>query len=179
MGRHCPTPFKPCIHEHAVYALYCCVRRIFGARLINFLQTWGEQRTPSASVLFVFTQKTNKFCFVANGMRPVCGWHCAGSQSHPHICIFGLRTIREQFANYSVCSCIRGCIKTKMKFTWTRSPSYFHSQVNCKPSNRCSTSWIPFVGLANIGLTGTPGVILQYSGNAFTPFSRMVGTMRL
>ncbi len=40
---------KPCILECAAYTLRCCVWRVFGARLINFLQTWGEQRTPDAS----------------------------------------------------------------------------------------------------------------------------------
>ncbi len=78
------------------------VRDKFGARLINFPQTWGEQRThgawkghPSHPVLFVFTQKTDKFWFVVNGMRTIRGWHSSGSQLCPHIYAFGSQTIRR------------------------------------------------------------------------------------
>ncbi len=46
-------------------------------------------------VLFVFTQKTDKFQFVANGMRAICGWCSAGSQFRPHIHAFGSQTIRR------------------------------------------------------------------------------------
>ncbi len=84
-----------------------------GARLINFPQTWGEQRTPGTCnghpahpILFVFAQKTDKFRFVAAGIRTICGWRSAGLQSCPYA--FGLRTIREQFANHLACSCIWG-----------------------------------------------------------------------
>ncbi len=55
------------------------MRRISGTWLINFPRTRGEQRTPGAwkqhlahPVLFVFSQKTDKFWFVANGMWTVC-----------------------------------------------------------------------------------------------------------
>ncbi len=71
-------------------------------RLINFPRTWGKQRAPGVwkghpahPVLFVFMQKINKFWFTATGMRIICGWRNAGSQSHLHIRAFGLRTIRH------------------------------------------------------------------------------------
>ncbi len=90
---------------------------LFLCRLINFPQTWGEQRIPGAwkghpthPVLFVFAQKTDKFQFVANSMWTGCRRRSAGSQSHPHIRAFGLWTIREQFANHLAHSCIRGFI---------------------------------------------------------------------
>ncbi len=58
------------------YAVH--VRHVFGARLINFPRTSGEQRRPVAwkghlahPVLFVFTQKTDKVQFVVNGMQTV------------------------------------------------------------------------------------------------------------
>ncbi len=37
---------KPCIHKHAAYVLHCLCAHVRGARLINFPQIWGEQRTP-------------------------------------------------------------------------------------------------------------------------------------
>ncbi len=90
------------------------VRRLFGAWLINFPQTRGEQRTPCVwkghlvhPVLFVFVQKTNKFWFTTNGMRIVCGQHSTGLQSRPHIRAFGSWTVCEQFANHLARSCIR------------------------------------------------------------------------
>ncbi len=93
------------------------MQRISGVRLINFLQTWGEQSTPGAwnghlahPVLFAFAQKINKFWYVANGMRTIRGWRSTSLQSHPHICAFGLQTIRERFANHSARLCIRGFI---------------------------------------------------------------------
>ncbi len=95
------------LHAHVLNLVYtsapltrCTVRmrRVFGARLIYFLRTWGEQRTPGAwkghlahPVLFVFAQKTNKFWFAGN----VCGQRRTGLQSHPHICAFGSQTIRR------------------------------------------------------------------------------------
>ncbi len=92
-----------------------CMRRVSGARLINFPRTRGEQRTPGAwkghaahPVLFVFAQKTNKFWFAANGMRTIRRWHSTGSLSHPHIRVFGLRTVCEQFVNHSARSYIWG-----------------------------------------------------------------------
>ena len=39
---------------------------------------------------------------------------------------------------------------------WARSPSYLYSQVNAAPSNLCSTSCVPLVGWANMGLRGMP-----------------------
>lgn len=65
------------------------------------------------------------------------------------------------------------CINKKN--TWARSPSYFHSQVNFKPSNLLNTSWTPLVGCANIGFNGIPGVNLQFSGKALTPTSKIIG----
>lgn len=65
--------------------------------------------------------------------------------------------------------------KNKKYSTWARSPSYFHSHVNFKPSNRLSTSCTPLVGCANIGFKGIPGVNLQLSGKALTPTSRIIG----
>ncbi len=51
------------------------VQLVFDARLINFLRTWGERRTPSAwkghlahPVLFVFAQKPTNF----GSRRTVC-----------------------------------------------------------------------------------------------------------
>ncbi len=92
-----------------------CMQRILGARLISFLQTWGEQRTlgawkgrPTCPVLFVSAQKTNKFQFVASGMRTIRWWRSTGSQSHPHIHAFGPQTVREQFMNHSMRLFIRG-----------------------------------------------------------------------
>ncbi len=77
-----------------------CVWRISGTQLINFPQTWDEQRRPSAwkghlahTVLFVFAQKIDKFWFAANSMQTICGRRSAGLQSHPHIRAFGSRTI--------------------------------------------------------------------------------------
>ncbi len=106
---------KPCIHECAAYTLCICMRSVFAARLINFPRTWGEQRTPGAwkghpahPVFFVFTQKTDKFQYAANGMQTIRGWRSIGSQSRPHIRSFGLRTIHKRFANHSACSCIQG-----------------------------------------------------------------------
>ncbi len=96
---------------------HCAIRmrRVFGARLINFPQTWGEQRTsgalkghPAHPVLFVFVQKIDKFWFVANGVRTIRWWRSAGSQSHPHICTFGSRTVCKQFVNHLTHSCIWG-----------------------------------------------------------------------
>ncbi len=45
-------------------------------------------------------------------MWTIRGWCSAGSQSRPRIHTFGLRTIREQLVNHSVCSCIRGFKET-------------------------------------------------------------------
>ncbi len=80
------------------------MRHVFGAPLINFPRTWGEQRTPDAwkvylahPVLFVFTQKTDKFWFAANRMRTVCGWCSAGLQSHPYIRAFSSQAVCEPF----------------------------------------------------------------------------------
>ncbi len=85
------------------------MRRIFGARLINFPQTWGKQRThgvwkghPVHPVLFVFAQKIDQF-----GMRTVRGWRSAGWQSHSHIRAFCSRTVRSRFMNHSARLCIR------------------------------------------------------------------------
>ncbi len=47
-------------------------------------------------------------CSRTNRQILVRRWHGAGLQSRPHIHAFGLRTICEQFANHSVCSCIQG-----------------------------------------------------------------------
>ncbi len=87
-------PLKFCIHERAVR-----MRRISWGRLINFPQTWGEQRTPGAwkehpahSVLFVFTQKTNKYRLRTVQRR------FAVPSTHTRI----------WFANHSTRSCIRG-----------------------------------------------------------------------
>ncbi len=92
-------------HKRDAYALRClhaaCKRRM---GLINFLRTWGEQRIPGAwkeypayPVLFVFAEKTDKFRFVANGMRTFRGWCGTGFQRHPYIRAFGLWTVREPF----------------------------------------------------------------------------------
>ncbi len=84
-----------------------CARRVFGARLINFLRTWGEQRTPGAwkghpayPVLFVFAQKTDKFQFTANGMN-----HLRMAQRR-----FAVPSthMRIWFANHSPHLCMRG-----------------------------------------------------------------------
>ncbi len=92
-----------------------CIRHVSGAELINFLRTWGEQRTsgawkgpPAHPVLSVFAPKTEKFRFAANGMQTVRIKHSKGSQSHPHIRAFGSQTVCEWFANYSAHSYIRG-----------------------------------------------------------------------
>ncbi len=84
---------------------------VLGARLINFLRTWGEQRTPGAS---------NSLCVCAKN-RPISvrgEWyanHCA------------IHTTRIWFANHSACSCIQGFRSYNtgrtfepifMKFTW-------------------------------------------------------------
>ncbi len=101
--------WEPCIVSFVYMSALltrCTVRmwRISSAWLINFLQTCGEQKTPSAwkgnsthLVLFVFAQKTDKFRFVVNGMRNICGWRSAGSQSCPHIRAFGSRAVRKPF----------------------------------------------------------------------------------
>lgn len=59
--------------------------------------------------------------------------------------------------------------------TWARSPSYLYSQVNCLFSNLSRTSPIALVGLASIGLSGTPGVNLQVSRSLSMPASRIAG----
>ncbi len=69
-------------------------------------------------VLFVFVLKTNKFQFIANGMRTVRRRRSTGLQSCSHIrafgsqvvheWLFGLQVVHEWFANHSVRSCIRG-----------------------------------------------------------------------
>ncbi len=95
----------------------CAIRMhcVFGARLINFPQTWGEQKTRDEwkghlvhPVLFVFMQKTDKFRFVVNGMRTIRGQCSTGSQSHPHIRAFDSQTVREWFVNRLARSYIRG-----------------------------------------------------------------------
>ncbi len=122
--------FENWLHLSFVYTsaplTRCALRmwRASSARLINFLRTWGEQRTPGEwkghpthPVLFVFALRTDKFLFVANGMRTICGWRCTDLQSRPHICAFGSRTIRERFVNHSarsykafkVCTTVRLC----------------------------------------------------------------------
>ncbi len=103
----------------------CAVRMwyVSGVWFINFTWTWGEQRTPDAwkehpahPVFFMFAQKTNKFWFAVNGiMWIVCGWCSAGSESHPHIRAFGLRTICEWFANHLARLCIRGFRSTRLR----------------------------------------------------------------
>ncbi len=99
----------------SVPLMHCAVRmrHVTGTRLINLSRTWGEQRTTSARkrhlahpVLFVFTQKTDKFQFVVNGMRTVRRRRRPSLQSRPHIRTFG--------ANNSARSSIRG-------FTWMLS----------------------------------------------------------
>lgn len=62
--------------------------------------------------------------------------------------------------------------------TCARSPSYLYSQVKRLPSNLSSTSPIAFVGFANIGLRGTPGVNLHFSRSLSMPTSRIAGTTR-
>ncbi len=91
------------------------VRCISDARIIYFLQTRDEQRTPGAwkghpahPVLFVFPQKTDKFRFAANGMRTIHRWSSAGSRSRPHISSLDSRTIHERLVNHLAASCIRG-----------------------------------------------------------------------
>jgi hypothetical protein len=59
--------------------------------------------------------------------------------------------------------------------TWARSPSYLYSQVNFLFSNLSRTSPIALVGLASIGLSGTPGVNLQVSRSLSMPASRIAG----
>ncbi len=88
----------------------CAVRRrrVSNVRLINFLWTWGEQRTPGARkrhpahpVLFVFAQKTDKFQFSANGMRTVlrtAQHRFAVPSTHTHIWFANhLRAVCEPF----------------------------------------------------------------------------------
>ncbi len=98
---------KLCIHECTAYMLHRS-QCVFGAPLINFPQTWGEQKMPGAwkgrpahPVLFVFAQKTNKFQFAANGMRTV----------QRRFAVWSTHT-RIWFANHSACSCIRGSTLT-------------------------------------------------------------------
>ncbi len=104
----CNDNLKLCIHKRVI-----CVRRISSAQLINFHKPEASRGHPAHPVLFVFTQKSDKFWFTANGMRTVCGWRSAGLQSHPHIHTFGSQTICEPFgmlvsANHSARSCLRG-----------------------------------------------------------------------
>ncbi len=95
-----------------------------GVRLINVLQTCGEQRThgawkghPLHPVLFVFVQKNNKFRFSANGMQTIRGWRSAGLQSRPHVRAFSSQTVCEWFANHLAYSYIHGFTCTRLHHT--------------------------------------------------------------
>ncbi len=92
---------------------YCavCVWCISSAQLINFLQTWGEQRTPSAwkghpshPVFFVLRKKPTNF----GSRRMVCEPFANGTAQvrsliHTYTCL-----VHELFANHLAHSCIRG-----------------------------------------------------------------------
>ena len=62
--------------------------------------------------------------------------------------------------------------------TCARSPSYLNSQVNLAPSKRVKTSLTPFVGCANMGFRGIPGVRRQWRGRPSIPSFRRQGMMR-
>lgn len=57
-------------------------------------------------------------------------------------------------------------LPSSVKCTCARSPSYLYSHVNSWSANFSSTSAMPFVALASIGFTGTPGVNLTWSGSS-------------
>lgn len=67
-------------------------------------------------------------------------------------------------------SCATKCI-------CARSPSYLYSQVKSLPSKRSRTSVMDLVGLANIGLRGTPGCNWQLSLRLLNPCSSIAGMM--
>mmetsp|Transcript_28265 Transcript_28265/g.92252 ORF Transcript_28265/g.92252 Transcript_28265/m.92252 type:complete len:311 (-) Transcript_28265:381-1313(-) len=61
--------------------------------------------------------------------------------------------------------------------TCARSPSYLNSHVNSASPKRVSTSSTPFVGLASIGLMGTPGWKWHVSGMDPIPPASATGTI--
>ncbi len=95
------------LHNQWPKALYTQARRLCaalfecGVQSINFLRTWGEERTPGAWRCIQFSlcsrKKTNKFWVVANSMRTIRKQRSADLQSRPNIRAFGLRTIHESF----------------------------------------------------------------------------------
>ncbi len=64
-------------------------------------------------VPFVFTQKTNKFWFVANGTWTIHTWCSACSQSHLHIHTFCTSTVRKQFGS-QVCTSLNNVLSTRL-----------------------------------------------------------------
>ena len=56
-----------------------------------------------------------------------------------------------------------------------RSPSYLYSHVKRPDEKRSSTSEMPLVGLASIGLTGTPAVSAACCGSASMPCASSAG----
>ncbi len=98
-------PLKLGIHEHTTYALHCS-HVAHKQRTVN--DFFANLRRAKDTRRIQFSQKTDKYWFVANGMRTIRRRRSAGSQSHPHIRAFGLRTVHERFANHSAHSCIRG-----------------------------------------------------------------------
>ncbi len=123
------------------------VRRIFGARLINFPQSWGEQRTPgTSSSLCVHAKKRTNIGLwrmvcepFANGAAQVHSpVHTYAHLVHELLVANRLsQTVRERFANHSACSCIRGfrIVYRLLRIGWryhletctTKSFHYHHS----------------------------------------------------
>lgn len=60
--------------------------------------------------------------------------------------------------------------------TCARSPSYLYSHVNSLPSNLSSTSPIAFVGLANMGLSGTPVILSETKMRSCNPSESQLRT---
>ncbi len=58
---------------------------VSGARLINFLKPETNKAHPAHPLLFVFTQKTDKFRLAANGMRTILGQRSKNSDNRPYL----------------------------------------------------------------------------------------------
>ncbi len=81
--------------------VYTSVLRCSSTRLINFPQTWGEQRTPSASSSLCVSTKNQQILIFGE-------WYANCSQMAQ--CRFAVPSIHTciWFANHSAHSCIRG-----------------------------------------------------------------------
>ncbi len=89
-----------CIHECATVRM----GQVSGARLLNFPQTWGEQRTPNAWRCIQFSLCSRKKPTNFSSRQMVCEPFADGAvQVHSPIHIYA-HLVREPFANHSACT---------------------------------------------------------------------------